>query len=148
MIKNELHAFVDRAVETKRVTAEDVRKLRHNVLPDGFLSREEADTLVALERAVGADPDPSFGAYLVEAMVDFAVWGARPTGYVDRDTASWLVNTLSCGAGPTETAGRIAFEIVREAQQVDETLLAFAMRGARHRKRGAEKPAKPSPLAA
>jgi hypothetical protein len=60
----------------------------------------------------------------VRAVVDFAVWGARPTGYVDQDTARWLVATLSCGEGPSAAASRIAFEIVKEAEQVDEALLA------------------------
>jgi hypothetical protein len=148
MIKNSLRAFADGALEAKRVTGEDVKKLRRDILPDGLILREDADTLIALERAIGAGCDAAFGVYLIETLVDFAVWGSRPTGYVDRDTASWLVNTLSCGVGPTETAGRIAFEIVKEAQQVDEGLLAFAMRGARHRKGSAPALESPGPLAA
>jgi hypothetical protein len=134
MIKKTLRAFADAVVEHKRITLKDVRKLRRYILEDGIASREEADTLIALERAVPAEP--AFAEYLVGAVVDFAVWGARPTGYVDQDTARWLVATLSCGEGPTETARHIAFEIVREAEQVDEALLAFAMRGSRHPSRG------------
>ena len=134
MIKNSLRAFVETIVENKRITKKDVRKLQRYLLEDGIASREEADTLIALERAVPADPN--FAEYLVRAVVDFAVWGARPTGYVDQDTARWLVATLSCGEGPSAAASRIAFEIVKEAEQVDEALLAFAMRGSRHRARG------------
>jgi hypothetical protein len=135
MIKNSLRAFADGVLESKRIARQDVQKLRRDILAEGITSREEADTLIALERAVPA-ADAVFADYLVGAIVDFAVWGARPTGYVDQDTARWLVASLSCGAGPSETARRIAFEIVKEAEQVDEVLLAFVMRGSRRRPRG------------
>jgi hypothetical protein len=146
MIKNSLRAFADAAVENKRITKQDVRKLQRYILGDGISSREEADTLIALEGAVPVDP--AFADYLVGAVVDFAVWGARPTGYIDQDTARWLVATLSCGQGPTETAVRIAFEVVKEAEQVDEAILAFAMRGSRRRSRGGRRSQTPMHAAA
>src|SRR5829696_9890070 len=62
-----------------------------------------------------------------------------PTGYIDADTARWLVATLSAGHGPTENAARIAFEVVKEAEKADEALLAFAMRGAKNRTRRNER---------
>ncbi len=134
MIKTSLRVVVDRVVETKTICAEDVALLQGTVLPDGVNSREEVDVLVALDRAV-ADTDPSWVVFLVASVVDFVVWTSRPTGYVGHDDASWLVATLSCGRGPTPNARRIAFEVIREAEQVDEVLLAFALRGVRqHRK--------------
>jgi hypothetical protein len=147
MIKNSLRAFVERALENKRIAQGDVRKLRRDILPDGIVSREEADTLIVLERAI-SDCDAAFGDYLVTAVVDFAVWGARPTGYVDRDTARWLATTLSCGEGPTGTATRIAFEVVKEAEEVDEALLSFALRGSRQRQRGGQRFESPAHAAA
>jgi hypothetical protein len=87
MIKNSLRAFVAGAIENKRITENDVRKLQREVLADGITSREEADTLIALERAL-PEAEEAFADYLVAAVVDFAVWGARPTGYVDNDTAA------------------------------------------------------------
>jgi hypothetical protein len=132
MIKNSLRAFVNRALEHKHISAEDVKELRRDILRDGLVSREEADALVALDRAA-VPADGSWAEFLVETIVEFAVWTSRPTGYIDRDTARWLVTTLSGRGGPTATAARIAFEIVREAETVDETLLAFVMRGAKHR---------------
>lgn len=104
--------------------------LQREVLSDGLSTREEADVLIALDRAA-TEADPAWAAYLVTAVVDFVVWGSRPTGYVDQDTARWLVTSLSCGQGPTRTACRIAFEAVKEAEQVDETLLTFVMHDAR-----------------
>lgn len=140
MIKHSLLIFADKAVESGSLSAKDVGELQRLVLPDGITCREEADTLIALDRAVpGADP--AFAEFLVAELVDFAVWTSRPTGYVDQDTARWLVASLGCGSGPTENARRIAFEVVKEAEQVDEALLAFAMRGAKQRSGAAARPA-------
>ena len=60
-------------------------------------------------------------------MVDFAVWGERPTGYIDAEIARWLVASLRNGSGPSRLAVRIAREVVREAQASDEALIAFAL---------------------
>ena len=127
MIKISLHGFVDRVMEKREISGDDVKALQRDIFADGIVSREEADVLIALDRAV-AKADPTWADFLVRAVVDFAVWTARPTGYIDQDGARWLTQSLSCGAGPTETAARIAFESVKEAHQVDEVLLAYAMR--------------------
>ena len=127
MIKISLHGFVDRVMEKREISGDDVKALQGDIFADGIVSREEADVLIALDRAV-AKADPTWADFLVRAVVDFAVWTARPTGYIDQDGARWLTQSLSCGAGPTETAARIAFEIVKESHQVDEVLLAYAMR--------------------
>jgi hypothetical protein len=137
MINKKLELFVAQTVESRRIGREDVETLLRTVLPDGIADRDEADLLIALDRTVEA-ADPAWGAYLVFALVDYAVWGARPTGYVDPDTARWLVASLGAGAGPTQNALRAAAAIVREAQGVDEALTAFALR----------RPAKPARKAA
>ncbi|MGU3662836.1 hypothetical protein ACLBX9_01405 [Methylobacterium sp. A49B] len=117
--------FCNHAVSTGTISDEDLLVLKREVLPDGLLTREDADLLIALERAViGTD---AFADYLVAAVVDFAVWGTRPTGYIDRDVAAWLAASLSGRDGPSPVGARIAMEIVREAQGSAESLVAFAM---------------------
>ena len=54
--------------------------------------------LIALDRAV-AKADPTWADFLVRAVVDFAVWTARPTGYIDQDGGRWL--RFGTGAGIT-----------------------------------------------
>ena len=132
MIKRSLHEFVDRVLESKRISEYDVRILQRSILEDGIASREEADVLIALDRAVGAG-HPAWAEYLTGAVVAFVVWTSRPTGVVDTDTARWLTASLGCGTGPTDTAARIAVEVVKEAERTDEILLAFAMRAAQGR---------------
>ncbi|WP_332683914.1 hypothetical protein [Bosea sp. (in: a-proteobacteria)] len=135
MISHELREFVDRVMDRHAIDDEDVQMLQREILHDAVLSRETLDVLIALDRAV-AVKSPLFADYLVALTVDFAVWESRPTGLVDRDKAHWLVTTLSAGEGPTETAQRIGFEIVREAQGCDEALISFALRKGDARMRG------------
>lgn len=126
MINRSLQLFCNRIVAAGRITAEDVRSLGRDVLPEGIAGRDEADMLIALDRAV-TRADAAFGDFLTASIVDFAVWGERPTGYVDPEIAHWLVGSLRNGIGPTPLAARIAREVVREAQASHETLIAFAL---------------------
>ena len=140
MITPSLRAFVDHVVRAKRITAKDLQRFHREIAADGLASREEADMLVALDRAV-RETDPAWADCLTAVTVEFVVWVSRPTGYVDADTARWLIDSLTCGIGPTETARRIAFEVVKEAQQADEALLAFVLRdGQRSRRSLRRKP--------
>jgi hypothetical protein len=127
--------FCNHAVSAGGVSDEDLAVLKREVIADGITTREEADLLIALERAVPASE--AFADFLIAAVVDFAVWGERPTGYVDREVAAWLTASLSGRSGPTPVAARIAMEIVREAQGSAEALMAFALEANRWTREGA-----------
>ena len=75
------------------------------------------------------------------SFVYFAVWGTRPTGYIDSDVAVWLAASLSGREGPSPVGARIAMEVVREAQDSAESLMAFALQ-ANRRIRDAVQPAR------
>ncbi len=126
MFTAQLHAFIDQVIDNKRITAEDVRHLKRTILEHGIGSRREADALLALDRTL--DTDPSWAEFLGAVMVDYVVWGERPTGRVPAETAAWLVTALTCGE-PTGNAVRIARAIVAEAQEVDPELVLFARWG-------------------
>jgi hypothetical protein len=113
-------------MDNHAIDEDDVSILQNNVFTDEVMTRDAVDVLVALERAVPKSC-AAFAEYLVAVVVDFAVWDSRPTGVIDRDNAHWLMTSLSAGDGPTATARRIAFEIVREAERCDEALIGFAM---------------------
>ena len=125
MITETLQDFCDGVLARGRIDADDVRLLAVDVLPDGPACREDADTLIALDRAVPSVT--AWGDFLVSAVVDFAVWTQRPTGIVDAEAARWLADSLSCGIGPTANGARVAFETVREAHRVDDALMAFTL---------------------
>src|SRR3712207_1635040 len=109
MFTAELHTFINQVIDNKRITAGDVKHLKTGILEDGIGSRVEADALLALDRTL--DSDPSWAEFLTAVMVDYVVWGARPTGRVPAETAAWLVTTFTCGE-PTGNAVRIARAIV------------------------------------
>ena len=132
MINAPLQHFCNRIITAGALSLEDVRDLNRTVLPDGLTCREEADMLFGLDRAIPA-ADAAFGDWLVAATVDFAVWGERPTGHIDADTAHWLAASLGCGRGPTVTGARIAVEVVREAETNDPALIGFALKANRAR---------------
>jgi hypothetical protein len=120
MISNKLRAFIERVTAAKRITSDDVRYLYRDVLDGGIPSRAVADALLTLDR--GLETDPSWADFLVPHVVDFAVWGMRPTGVIDAETATWLVTALGAG-DPTPAAVRILQEIAAEAHEIDPVLL-------------------------
>ena len=140
MVNHLLHALAAELRGKACVRLEDVRKLHREILPNGLTSREEADLLISIDRAV-TSADAAWDVFLVEAMVEFVVWTSRPTGYVDAETTDWLIASLGGDTGPAGAAMRIVFEIVREAEHVDEDLLVFALSSAQRRGRIAIDPA-------
>ena len=120
MIKSSLQAFASNVQKAGRISFGDVKRLQRDILPDGISSREEAELLLTLDQAVSRS-DRSFADWLVAMMVDFVVWGMRPTGTIDAETAAWLAPYLA-GSGVTETTRRLAQELVREAEHVDDAL--------------------------
>ena len=118
-----LRDFVSKAVEHDRILFGDLRRLQRDILPARITTRDEAEALIALDRVRRADR--AWREYLVVTIRDFVVWGSSPAGRIDRPKAEWLVAALTRHAS-TKTARATAREIVREAHQVDQVLLAFA----------------------
>jgi hypothetical protein len=123
MIRISLRFFANRVLRTKRMDKSDRRTLERVIFSDGVRSRVEAEILLQLARTV-KEVDPEWTDFVVAALVDFVVWGERPTGAVDPDTARWLVAALSEIGG--RLARRIAREVAAEAHDVDLRLLEFA----------------------
>ena len=124
MIRGSLYFFSRRVLKTKYISEGDVTVLERVIFSDGVTSRKEVEVLLHLARRVPM-ADAAWAGFLVKAIVDFVVWGARPTGYVDPDTARWLTGLLG-KRGMSKLARRIAREITREAQHVDVRLAEFA----------------------
>src|SRR4028119_1525382 len=134
MISPHLHSFIDNLMAKQHVTAEDVKHLHRDLLPDGIPSHAVADALLALDRTLNADP--AWAEFLTPSIVDFAVWGLRPTGVINAETANWLLTALTIGE-PTPTALRILEEILSEAEEIDPALLLYAWRTTMPRPRAA-----------
>ena len=115
-----LRQFVSRALASKRISFGDLQRLQRDVLPGGLTSQEEAEALMALDQAV-ARADPEWPGYLSTVIKDFVLSG--PAGRLDRETADWLVTGLL--RDRSRTALGIARQIVLEAREADEALVAF-----------------------
>ena len=124
MIRVSLRFFANRVLKTKRMDESDRTTLQRIIFSDGVRSRVEAEVLLQLSRAV-KPIDPAWADFVVASIVDFAVWGSRPTGTINQDMADWLIAALSNG-GATPLTRRIAREIVKEAQNVDPRFAEFA----------------------
>lgn len=142
-----LQLFCERIVEAGRIAGSDVAELAREILADVPMGRDDADLLLALDRAV-ADQHEDFATFLTATIVDFAVYGERPTGRITPETAAWLSASLAGRKGPTPTGSRIAREIVREATVSDEALIAFALKANRWTRQAPECRTGQMPLAA
>jgi len=120
-----LQDFVSKAAAKSRITFGDVRRLQRDILPDGISTREQAELLIRLDGQV-ARADDTWSDWLVTCVVDFVVWGERPTGAVEAEAAVWLRDLLAASGSPTKAARRIAREIRQEAQRVEEPMVSFA----------------------
>jgi hypothetical protein len=127
MTNTALELFCTRIVDAGSLNQDDVRELARDILPDGIMGREEADLLLALDRAV-ADTHEGFSTFVTVEVVNFAVYGERPTGIITREMSAWLSASIAGRKGQTALGSRIAMEIVREAETSDETLIAFALK--------------------
>lgn len=125
MIGTALEVFCNAIAAEGTLTRADLRDLRDTCLPEGVTNRDAADLLLALDRTVVSVPE--FGDYLVAEIVDYVVWTERPTGIVTGELGAWLATTLAGRTGPTQSAARIAREVVREADSTEEALIAFAL---------------------
>ncbi|WP_406856444.1 hypothetical protein ABEG18_02100 [Alsobacter sp. KACC 23698] len=118
MGKTDLQTFADIVARTGRITFGDAQRLHRDVLPDGVRSREDIEILIRLEASVRRY-DRSFAGWLVANVVDYAVWGERPTGVVTDEIAAWLAGLLDADR---PVLARIAREIARETQEVGGVL--------------------------
>src|SRR5215218_8500223 len=118
-----LRDFVCRALENRRISFGDLRRLQRDILPARITAREEAEVLLALDQTLDK-ADRGWREYLIRAVGDFVVWGSEPAGHIDGDKAQWLMSALMCTS--PKTARAVTQELVQQAPVFDDDLRAFA----------------------
>ena len=83
-------SIISAMIHGRKVSAMDVAWLRREVFVEGWVAREAADELFAVERA-GLANAPEWTEFFVEKIVEHVVWQARPTGVVSESQAEWLI---------------------------------------------------------
>ena len=84
-----LLALADDIAADRRITAEEALRARKEIFPDGVVSRQEADVLIALESRVD-ESDEAWAQAFVEALVDHVLGAGPYPGHVDEPTVAWL----------------------------------------------------------
>ena len=97
------------------ITPESVISLRRLLLAETGINRQEAEALLALERA-GFVTCPEWHEFLTEAIVEHMVWELRPSGVLNEEQAEWLV--AQCDQARTFTAFSILVTVLNEAHRV------------------------------
>src|SRR3954447_19898724 len=128
MINSALQAFASKVQKAGRISFGDVKRLQRDALPDGISCREEAEPLLTLEQSVSR-ADRAFSDWLVAMVVDFVVWGMRPTGTVDAETTAWLTPFL-VGQRATKTMRGLAPGLAAGAERGATALPSPALSGA------------------
>ena len=114
--------FVSHAMDHKRISFGDLRRLQRDILPARITTREQAEMLIALDRSVDR-ADRDWRDYLHATVRDFVIWGSLPAGRIDGDKAEWLATALRHSS--PKTASAISREVVRQAPEVDDAVQAI-----------------------
>jgi hypothetical protein len=120
-----LDAFMERLMNSGRVTGENVLELRHNVFEDGVMTRGEAQMLLDIDRAA-KDKCAEWAPFLYEAISDYIVHQERPAGYISQDNAVWLEKTLADDSA--ETTIGLLVHVLENAKSAPESLAAMGLR--------------------
>jgi hypothetical protein len=109
------------------ISPRDVLAIRRAVWPDGFVARAEAETLFELHRLARLT-SLEWCDFLIEAITDTVLNATEPKGYVDDDTAAWLIGQLDRDG---RTIGTVELEmvvkIVEKALNAPASLKAWAL---------------------
>lgn len=115
-------------IETQgEITGSDIIDLRRNVFGDNHVSMAEADWLFRLNDSK-MDKAPGWADFFVAAITNLMIRQTPPIGYVDENTAQWLIQRISQdGHVEGETEFRTLFRVLNEAMDATETLVDFAL---------------------
>ena len=127
MNTNRIQNIVIRAIEKQSVSCDDLRDMQNAIEEGGFISEIEAGELIRIERMVPVVCE-AWGDFFVETLTAHLVWERRPTGTIRADDVVWLIDQLEQPRmAPAAHFGPLLVSLVREAEHVDQRLLAIAL---------------------
>lgn len=104
----------------KVVAEEPVYDFPHKALS----TRREAEVFFEID-AAQAGESPAWKLFFVETMVEFLVFGSRPTGRVTEEDARWLLSIIGEDMSPSVPA--LIRAMIQQAEDIPSCLLKFAM---------------------
>lgn len=110
------------------VSADDVLKLRHRVFWKGVVTENDAEMVFLLNDRLGQNADSSWPLFFVEALTDYLVFQAEPSGYMSEANADWLIARIS-HSGHVDTASELELliKVLERAKLSPVKLVTFAL---------------------
>jgi hypothetical protein len=110
------------------ITADDVLALRQRVFWKGVVTEGDAELAFMLNDRLHHSADEAWPAFFVEALTDYLVMQARPSGYVSDDNAAWLMQRIGrSGHVDTPCELELLIKILERSQQSPLALVGFAL---------------------
>ena len=112
-----------------KITADDVLELRHNVFWKGVVTPDDAEMVFALNDPLEKDADASWAPFFVEALTDYVVIQAEPSGYISEENADWLMAHIARSSGRVDSACEfeLLVKTLERAKVSPVKLVAFAL---------------------
>jgi hypothetical protein len=115
MNNGKLQDFASSAMARSQISFGDVRRLQRDCLPHGITTRDEAESLIALDATL-VRADKAWAAWLVPALADF-VTAQQPADVSGTDaTKAWLQGLLARSPSSAGLGRKIARHIRRLTQ--------------------------------
>jgi hypothetical protein len=110
------------------ITAKDVRTLRQRVFFKGVVTEAYAELVFQLNDRLHDKADAAWPAFFVEALTDYVVTQARPSGYVSDENAAWLIQRIGrSGHVDTPCELELLIKVLERSQQSPPALVRFAL---------------------
>lgn len=110
------------------ITADDILTLRHRVFGKGVVTEADAELVFALNDRLYQQADPAWPGFFVEALTDYVVTQAQPSGYVSEENAAWLMQRIG-RSGHVDTACELELliKVLERSQHSPVELVRFAL---------------------
>ncbi len=123
--------LVEALAKKGSISALDVADLREDVFKDSVVDKEEAEAVFHLDQVCKVK-DPAWTQFYVDALTDYFVWQAKPSGYVSTEQAEFLIDNIACdgridGASELE----LLLNVLHWARSCPEELSLFVLEAVR-----------------
>lgn len=110
------------------IAAQDVLTLRQRVFWKGVVTEKDAEMVFVLNDRLARNADPSWPPFFVEALVDYIVMQADPSGYISEANADWLIERISrSGHVDSEAELELLVKALERAKFSPVKLVSFAL---------------------
>lgn len=113
-------------LEDGKIDASEVAQLKQAIYADGKIDREEADLLFYLNDACsGANNDPSWESFFIDAICDYLLKDEETPGEVDEQEGKWLLDKIQGDGKLDGVELKLLKKLSGSAKSISENLKSF-----------------------